>query len=25
VEFVLTGADADWRVLFDGFSVAVQP
>jgi len=25
VEFVLTGADADWRVKFDGFSVAVTP
>ena len=25
VELVLTGADADWRVLFDGFTVAVQP
>jgi general secretion pathway protein H len=25
VEFVLTGADADWRVMFDGFSVVVQP
>jgi hypothetical protein len=25
VAFVLTGADADWRVVFDGFSVVVQP
>jgi general secretion pathway protein H len=25
VAFVLTGADADWRVQFDGFSVAVLP
>jgi general secretion pathway protein H len=25
VTFVLTGDDADWRVVFDGFSVAVQP
>jgi general secretion pathway protein H len=25
VVFVLTGADADWRVAFDGFSVAVSP
>jgi general secretion pathway protein H len=25
VAFILTGADADWRVVFDGFSVVVQP
>jgi general secretion pathway protein H len=25
VAFVLTGADTDWRVVFDGFSVAVSP
>ena len=25
VAFMLTGADADWRVVFDGFSVAVSP